>query len=92
MTDDMDLSRSQKRRLKEQRREVNAVLEHEPSRRFLRRMIDVAGVFEPGSQELAARDIGLWVIAELNAASPHAFPRLMMEAANEQTAGEPDAD
>lgn len=94
MTDDTtpfdELSRRQKAKLKDQQREFRAVLAHEPSRRFLRRLIDVAGVFNP-TAELGQRQIGLWVIEEINRADPHAFGRLLTEAANE-TRGDNDAD
>jgi hypothetical protein len=72
--------------MNEQRREVQAMLAHEPSRRFVRRLLDAAGLFDP-TADAGARGIALWVIAELNAADKHAFPSLLTEAANE-TVGE----
>lgn len=76
-----NLSRREKAKLREQTQELQAALRHEPTRRFLRRLIDVTGVFVPDSPN-DARAIGLWVIAEMNEADPHAFPRMLQDAAN----------
>lgn len=78
-----DLSRRQRAKLKEQTRDVQLALGHEATRRLLRRLIDVTGVFDPES-DAGERRIGLWIIAEINQADPHAFPKLLQEAANEQ--------
>lgn len=86
-TDDT-ISRRQRTKLKEQTREVNAAMSHEPTRRLIRRVIDMSGVFDPTSGD--ERKVGLWLIAELNRANPHTFPRLLQEAAND-TVGDPDA-
>lgn len=85
-----DLSRRQKAKLKEQHRDMQLAMGHGPTRKLVRRLLDVSGVFDPDSDP-GARRIGLWLIAEMNRANPHTFPQLLQEAANEQL-GETDAD
>lgn len=77
-----DLSRRQKAKLKEQNRDLQLALAHAPTRKLVRRILDVSGVFDPSSDP-GARNIGLWLIAELNRMNPHTFPQLLQEAANE---------
>lgn len=79
MNDDTDLSRAQKRQLREQKRDVQEMLQSIPARRFLRRMIDVSGVFRDDADP-GMRRMGLWLIAEINNADRRAFPQMMMEA------------
>lgn len=78
-----DLSRRQRAKLKEQQRDVQLALTHPATRRLLRRVIDISGVFNPNGDE-GERRVGLWIIAEINNADPHAFAKLLHDAANEK--------
>ena len=87
-----NLSRKQKRALAQQRLDMQSLMSTDYGRRFLRRLIDVTGVFShadtaAGPQELAAdnarRAVGVWLIKRVldESQDPNALVRLMQEAA-----------
>lgn len=84
-----NLSRSQTKALKEQRRDLEQALEHGPTRRFLRRLFDDCGLFAPNFDgdryQEGCRSVALGIVREINEIDVNQFPRLMQEGANEAT-------
>lgn len=85
-------SRSSTRASRQAADDLATVLATDSGRRFIRRLLAETGVFTPVStmEEAAVQRVGLALIAEMNALAPTIFPRLMMDAANEQVQTTPE--
>ena len=85
-----ELSRREKKALKDAQADLAAAVEVPAVRRLLRRLLDVSGVFEPAGDNTerheGRRSVGLWLIRELTEVDVHAFPQMMQEAANDAVA------
>lgn len=84
--DMVDMSRREKKALRDQRSDLQGALGHEGSRRVIRRLLDVAGLFTgyEGEFERGKRSVALWLVSEINGVDPHAFPKLLQEAVNDR--------
>lgn len=64
-------------------------LEHGPTRRVLRRLLDNCGLFarniDADPYQEGRRSVALGLVAEMNAIDVNQFPRLLQEGANEVT-------
>lgn len=84
------LSRSQTKALKAQRDALELAMEHGPTRRFMRSLLDACGVFAPNTSVgpegvflEGQRSVGLSIMAEMNEIDPHMLPKLLQDGANE---------
>lgn len=77
------LSRRQVRERRQAEADMREMLAAPAARRFLARLIDACGVFtlNPALDGRAEgrREIGLWLVAEINTVRPAAFAELQME-------------
>lgn len=82
MIDDVNMSRRQRKAQNELIDEMARVLDHAPSRKMLRFLIERCGVYQPGTPE-DRRQVGLEIIGLVSSVSEHAYVGLMKEAADE---------
>ena len=89
--DENSLSRAQKRRIQQRRRDVVAALQHEPTKRLLRIVFEMTGIYassvpQPDSLLMQAgrRNVGLELMALLNDADPFAYVALCAQAVKER--------
>lgn len=80
------MTRRQKREIAQQRSDMEGMLAHPFSRRFLMRLIHNTGVYSTNTEVSGVREgmrrVGLGLISDVIAVDPAAYAKLMLEAAS----------